>query len=124
MILEERDHGAGVLAVLAHPHGEGLEAAQHEPGVERAGDGAERLLQEAKPFRDRRVVRGGEPADDVGVAAEVLRRRVHDDVRAELERLLEIRRREGVVDHEQGAGGVRGVGCGADVDDVQQRVRG
>ena len=124
VILEERDHGAGVLAVLTHPDGERLEATQHEPGIERAGDGAERLLQEPEPFRDRGVVRGDESADHVGVAAEVLRRRVDDDVRAELERLLEVRRREGVVDHEEGAGGMRRVGCGAEVDDVQQRVRG
>ena len=41
----------------------------------------------------------------------------------ELERLLEIRGREGVVDDEQRAGGMGGIRGGADVDDVQQRVR-
>ena len=50
-----------------------------------------------------RVVRDGEAADHVGVAAEVLRRRVHDDVGAEVERALEVGRREGVVDHEERA---------------------
>ena len=37
-------------------------------------------------------------ADDVGVAAEVLRRGVHDDVGAEGERVLQVRRGERVVD--------------------------
>ena len=46
-----------------------------------------------------------------------------DEVGAERERLLQVRRGEGVVDGEQRAGGVRGVGGAADVDDVQQRVR-
>ena len=62
-------------------------------------------------------------ADHVGVAAEVLRRRVDDEVGAERERLLQERRGEGVVDGEQRAGRVRRVGGAADVDDVQQRVR-
>ena len=46
-----------------------------------------------------------------------------DEVGAERERLLEVGRGERVVDREQGAGGVRGLGSAADVDDVQERVR-
>ena len=48
-----------------------------------------------------RVVRHQRAADDIRVAAEVLRRRVDDDVGAELERPLEVRRRERVVDDER-----------------------
>ena len=87
------------------------------------GHRAERLLQEAQPLGERRVVRRDEAADHVRVAAEVLRRRVDDDVGAELERPLEVGRGEGVVDDDQRAGLVRRLGDGADVDDVQQRVR-
>ena len=43
-------------------------------------------------------------ADRVGVPAEVLRRRVHDGVGAELERALDRGRREGVVDDDEGVG--------------------
>ena len=57
------------------------------------------------------------------MAAEVLRRRVDDDVGAELQRLLQVRRGEGVVDDDQRAGRVRRLGHRADVDDVQHRVR-
>ena len=97
--------------------------AEDEPGVERPRHGAERLLQEAEALRDRRVVRAGEAADDVRVAAEVLRRRVEDDVGAEIERALEVRGRERVVDDQQGAGRLRGAATARDVDEVEQRVR-
>jgi hypothetical protein len=118
----ERDRHR-VLAVLAHAYCERLDTPQHEPRVERARHGAERLLEEVEALGDRRVVRRGEAADRVGVAAEVLRRRVHDDVRAELERTLQVRRRKRVVDDEDRAGIVRRIGRGADVDDVEERVR-
>ena len=114
---------ARVLAVLPHPHRERLQAAQDEPAVERARHGAERLLEEVEALRDRRVVRADEAADDVRVAAEVLRRRVEDDVGAEVERVLEVGRRERVVDDDERARRVRRLRGGADVDDVQHRVR-
>ena len=63
------------------------------------------------------------PPIDVGVSAEVLRRRVEHHVGAERERLLEVRRREGVVDDDQRADRVRRFGRGGDVDDVERRVR-
>ncbi len=87
------------------------------------GHGAERLLEEVEPLGERVVVRRDEAADRVAVAAEVLRRRVDDGVGAEDERLLQVRRRERVVDDERRADRVRGGGGLADVDDVQQRVR-
>ena len=119
---EELHDAARVRALPIHAHGERLHAAKHQPGVERARNRPERLLQEPQPFGDRRVVRAGEAADDVRVAPEVLRRGVDDDVRAEVERVLEVRRRERRVDDEQGAGGARR-GCdGRDVDEVEQRV--
>ena len=120
--VEELGDLPGVLGVLAHAHRERLDPAQDEPRVEGAGDGAERLLQEVEAFRQRVVVRRDEPADRVAVAAEVLRRRVDDDVGAELERLLQVGRRERVVDDEQRADSVSGVRGLANVDDVQRRV--
>ena len=48
---------------------------------------------------------------------------MEDDVCAEIERRLEIRRRERVVDDEERAGRFRGGGDRRDVDDVEQRVR-
>ena len=114
---------ARVLAVLAHAHGERLDTAEDEPAVERAGNGAERFLQEVKALRNRRIIRRREAAYDVGMAAEVLRRRVKDDVGPKLERSLQVWRGERVVDDNDCAGGVRRFGGGADVDHVQQRIR-
>ena len=121
--LEEVDNGPRIRAVLLHAEGERLQPAQDEPAVERAGDGAERLLEEDEALGDRRVVRRREATDEVGVAAEVLRQRVDDDVGAERERLLEVRRGERVVDDDEGADLVRGRRGGADVDDVQRWIR-
>ena len=87
--------------MAVHPHGERLHAAQHEVAVERAGHRAGRVLGEAQAVGEVVVVDGDEPADHVAVAAEVLGGRVHDDVGAERERLLEVRRGERVVDDHQ-----------------------
>ena len=57
------------------------------------------------------------------MAAEVLRRGVHDDVGAEVERLLEEGGRERVVHDDDRADVVRRCRRGLDVDDVQHRVR-
>ena len=82
----------------------------------RAGPGSSRRRGGCRPWRSagRRAARaasGSRPidraADDVGVAVQVLGRRVHDQVGAELERALEVRRHEGVVDGEAGRRALR-----------------
>ena len=62
-----------------------------------------------KRSRSYHVVVAGDhrAADDVGVAAEVLGRRVHDEVGAELERALVGRRGERVVDRDERAAAPR-----------------
>src|SRR5713101_7953202 len=105
MALEKARDRMGVLTVLAHPNSKRLDAAQNEPAVQRAGNRAEGLLQEQQSLRDRRIARRGEAADDVRVSTEVLGRRVDDDVGAELERSLQVRRRKGVVHDEDRADG-------------------
>ena len=49
---------------------------------------------------------------------------MNDDVRPEIERVLEVRRGEGVVDDELCADRVCRVGDRCDIDDVQERVGG
>ena len=61
-------------------------------------------------------------AHDVGVAVQVLRRRVDDQIGAEIERPLEVRGHEGVVDAEAHAARRADGGDGADVGQAQQRV--
>jgi hypothetical protein len=61
-------------------------------------------------------------ADEVGVPAQVLRRRVDHHVGAERQRLLQGGRRERVVDHDEGPGGVSEAGEPGDVGDPQHRI--
>ena len=75
-----------------------LHAPQHEVAVERRRHRAGRVLREADALGQLVVVDGDEAADDVAVAAEVLRGRVHDDVGAVGQRVLQVRRGERVVD--------------------------
>ena len=119
---QELDHGCGVLAVRAHAHRERLQPTQDEPGVERPGHRAQRVLEEAELLGQPVVGCGREAADEVGMAAQILGRRVHDQVGAELKRPLQRRRREGVVDHEDRPRRMCRVRRGRDVDHVQQRV--
>ena len=98
---EQRRDALRVVAVALHAHRERLQAAQREEAVERRRNPAERVLEEAQPLAHRAIARADEAADDVGVAADVLGRRVHDDVGAQLERLLQVRARERVVDDQQ-----------------------
>ena len=93
-------------AVALHAQGQRLDAAQHQEAVERPGDRADRVLQEAEPLAQSALAVAaaddGDAADHVGVAVQVLGGRVHDDVEAELERPLHPGAGEGVVGHARG----------------------
>ena len=81
-----------------HAQREGLEAAQGEERIERAGHRADGVLQKSQPLGELRISAHHQHAvDDVRVAAEILGARVHDQVEAELERPLQVGSREGVV---------------------------
>ncbi len=107
-----------------HPQGERLHAAEREVAVHRARDGARRVHEERQAFAEFVVARHERAADQVRVSAEVLRHRMQHDVRAELERLLQVRRRERVVHDAPRARLVREVRHGGDVDHLEERVGG
>ena len=86
---EEAGDSLGVRGMALGAQGERAQAAQDEEAVERAGDGAQGVLEEAKPLGHLRAARDRDPADRVRVAGQVLRGRVEDDVRPEFERTLE-----------------------------------
>ena len=93
-----------------------------QEAVERTGHGPHGVLVEGDRLGQVEVADHDGAADHVAVPADVLGRRVHDDVGAERERLLEVRRRERVVDDEHRAGVVGDLGQRLDVGDGQQRV--
>ena len=106
---EKARDGHRVLAVHAHARRERADAAQHEPGVERRGHAADELahVQRRRRTTRRCFAKRERAALHVAVAAEVLRRRVQDDVGAELDRTLQRRRGERAVDDEPRAALVR-----------------
>ena len=82
-----------------------------------------------KPSRSRHVglallvADDRDAADHVGVAVEVLGRRVHDDVEAELERALHPGAREGVVGHgDEAARRARSAAIAREVGQLEQRI--
>ena len=107
VLLEPRGNRERRLARLAHAQRQRLEPAQRQEAVEGPADGADRVLQEADALAELRVADDGDAADHVRVAVQELGRRVHDDVRAELERALYPGRREGVVHDHQDAAAAR-----------------
>ena len=114
--------GLGVVAVALHAHGESLDAAGGEVGVEGRGDGADAALEPQELLVELGGVGHHEAADDVGVPAEVLGGGVEDVVRTQRQRLLQVRGSEGVVHDERGL--PLDGGDGGDVGDGQGRVGG
>ncbi len=92
---------AAVAVVPLHAQMQRLGTAQDEPGVHRARYGAGRVQNELQAGREIVVIDECDSADHVAVAVEILCGRMPHDVGAELERLLEVWRREGVVDDEE-----------------------
>lgn len=114
----------GVGALPAHAQLEGADAADAEPALEAAHDGAEEeaLGAQARHPLGGAAGRDGEhAAEHVAVAAEVLGAAVHDDVDAEGEGVEQRRRGEGGVDGEHGA---RAPGLGGVEGEVARLARG
>ncbi len=118
-----RDFG-GVGLVLAHAERERLEATEGQEGVERREHVAHAdLLEEPDFVGEVGVVGDDGTADGVAVAVQVLRRAVDDDVGTEFERVLEVRREEGVVHAEGRIDRFGDGGDGFDVTESEERVR-
>ena len=119
---QKLDNRLGILTVTVHSNCQRLETSQGEVVVERAANRTDRVLQIGQPISEFGVVGGEETTDDLGVAAAVFGGRVHDDVGAVAQRLLEIRGGKRVVDDETGVAFVHDLGDRRDVDDGQQWV--
>ncbi len=115
---------ARVGAMAIDSQAERLEALHEHPGIERADRGAGVAGDRLQLVDDERPAAQHRAAQRAALAVDVLGRRMHDDVGPELERPLQDRRREGVVEHDRGAGLVREVAHCFHIDDVEHRVRG
>jgi hypothetical protein len=116
-------HPQGVLTVPVHPDGERLMPRN----VSQASNGpatAPSRSAEGQSLAEPVVGHHHRAAHHVGVAAQVLGGRVDHHVRAERQRVLQVRRGEGVVHHQQRARVGAQRRHGGDVHDGQQRVGG
>ena len=111
---QELRNSRGVGNVPFDAEMERAQAAQDEEAVQGPGHAAHRVLEEVEALGDRLVAGDRDSQDRVGVAAEIFRGRVEDDVGTELERVLEGRRGERVVDDEVRWNGARLLGSPAD----------
>ena len=119
---EEIGDLCGALGLLAHPDRQRLQPLEQRPGVEgrqaRAGV-AEIVVQ---ILVDPLLVGKDDAAEAAALAVDVLGRRIDDDMRAELERLLLQRRGEDIVDDQPRADRVGECGDRGDVDHFERRV--
>ena len=111
-----------VFAVRFHAQGERFDATQHQPAVHRAGNRAGMHHHVVQRFRQFFGFNRNDAHQYVGVAAKVFSGGVEHDVAAHLQRLLQIRRSEGVVDADQCAGCVGFGGKRFDVHQPQKRI--
>src|SRR5438270_13207014 len=109
VLFEEGGDTSARRVVLLHAHGERLRAAQGQPRVEGREYRARAVLYELKPLGVALVIQHDHAADAVRVAVQILRRRVDDDVHAELYGALQVRRHERVGAHHARSGPVRPV---------------
>ena len=105
-----------------HPDGQRLGAAQHQERVEWAEDRPLGVLHEPEPL-DVVVAHGDDDAADaVAVTVEVLRGAVRDQIGAELDRPLDVRARERVVDDQPRIVTVGEIGRRSKVGDAHHRI--
>ena len=86
VLRQQRGHRRRVLAMAIHAHAQCLEPAQHEVAIEGRRHRTRCVLEEPELLGPQVVVEREESTDHIGVTAEVLRRRVHDDVGAFVQR--------------------------------------
>ncbi len=110
MIFQERRDRASRLVVLFHAQRQGLCAAQDQPRIEWRKNRARAVLHELNPARIVFVVQQHGTANSVRMAVEELGGRVDDDVHAEFQRPLQVRRHKRVVANYASAGGVGHLG--------------
>lgn len=124
MRIQKPRHLQRIGAVLVDPQRQRHHAAQHQIAVQRAGHSPGGGLGVADPFCQLGFGRGRKAAHHIGVAADVFGGGMRDHIGAQLQRVLQIGRGEGVVHHADAAVAVGNLGDGGDVDHAQQRVGG
>ncbi len=113
-----------VRAVALHAQGERLESAQRQKAIERPGYRADRVLQKRDAVAEFLVALADhrDAGDEIGVAVEIFRRRMNDDIEAQFERALNPRARERVVRHRERTVFVREARDDFEIGEFEQRI--
>jgi hypothetical protein len=120
--LKSSGNSIGVAAGLTGSQVQGLETTVGEPGVEGGGDSANGVLEEAQASLELVAVKGGNTHDYIAVTIDVLGDTVNDDIGTEVERVLDVRREESVVDNDEDTMLVGLSDNSSDIDEAQCRV--
>ena len=122
-MLGERDRDGGRRVGLpAHAHRQRLQSLEQHPGIERRERRAGLADQVVDVVLDEFLRGEDDAAEAAALAVDVLGGGIDDAVGAELERVLEQRRREHVVDHQRRARRVRDLGDRRDVEHLERRI--
>lgn len=122
--LESSGYGCSITRSLAGTEVQGLEATVSKPGVEGGGDGSDSILEEGETLVDLVRVERGNTHHDVRVTVDVLGHTVDDDVGAKVERILDVGRKEGVVNNDEDPVAMSSGDDCTDVDKAQGWVAG
>src|SRR5690349_14615609 len=96
--------------------------AKREEAVERRTRHAKAVGPPHELLMQRLVARDDSATNDIAVTVEVLRRRMQNEVRTELQRLLPSRRQESVVDEHNGPSRMTQCRDLLDIRNTQQRI--
>src|SRR5215472_549236 len=100
MPLQKLSDGSAVQLMPLHAHSQGLDSTRSEKAVQRGQACSGSALHEVNLVGVILACHNNGPADTVAVTVEILSERMHDDVGAQRDWLLQVRTQKSIVDDE------------------------
>jgi len=116
--------GGGILSCGPGTKMESLQASVCKPAVKGGRNCADGVLEEEETRVDDIIVEGGNTHDNIGVAIDVFRDRVDDDIGAVLQRVLNVRTHESVINNNFDTIRMGNFADGTNIYQCQSRIRG
>src|SRR5204863_8492494 len=120
--LRNVDDRSYVGAMPGHAERKRFDPAKDQKAILRYRDGADGILEELHIVIEQNIVCNSSTAQTVAVTVDVLGCRVHDNIGAERQRLLQNRSRERIVDDRADVAPASDGRARGDVGDLQQRI--
>lgn len=120
MCFKPRGKFACIFAMRFHPQVQGFQTAQRKKTIERSLHAANGVLQEGHLFCQLFVITNDQhAANNIGMAIQIFRGRMHHQMCAEFQRALQNRRRKSVIDRKTNAALAGKFGQARDIDNFQ-----